>query len=254
MRTPIIAGNWKMNTTVNEAHALVEQMVGRLERVRGVDRVLCPPFVSLTTVAGLLKGSSIGLGAQNMYFEDKGAYTGEVSPHMLVGLCQYVILGHSERRGYFGETDDLVNKKVKAALKAGLMPIVCVGERLQENEAGQTVQVVTRQVQAALAGVEPAARLVIAYEPIWAIGTGKAATGIQANATIGVIRAAAAQVLGDKAAAALRVQYGGSVTTSNVAEFLGQPEIDGALVGGASLKADEFVAIVEKTASVKGVK
>lgn len=254
MRTPVIAGNWKMNTTVAEAKKLVEQMVPRLERIGGVDKVLCPPSVSLTTVAGLLKGTSIGLGAQNMYFEDKGAYTGEVSPPMLAGLCQYVILGHSERRAYFGETDDMVNKKAKAALKAGLVPIICVGERLQENEAGQTAQVVTRQVRAALSGVEPSANLIIAYEPIWAIGTGKAATGAQANATIGIIRASAVEVLGKQAGAALRIQYGGSVTATNIAEFLGQPEIDGALVGGASLKADEFVAIVEKTAAVKATR
>ena len=254
MRTPIIAGNWKMNTTVAEASKLAKQMVPILDRITGVDRVLCPPFVSLTTVAEQIKGTDIGLGAQNMYFEDKGAYTGEISPQMLAGLCQYVILGHSERRGYFGEADELVNKKVLAALKVGLIPIVCVGERLDEMDAGLTPQVVTRQVRAALAGVEPSANLIIAYEPIWAIGTGRAATGAQANETIGLIRATAAEVLGDKAAAALRIQYGGSVTGANIAEFVGQSEIDGALVGGASLKADDFVAIVETTAQVKAKK
>lgn len=251
MRTAIIAGNWKMNTTVTEARKLVEQMVSRLDRVPAVEKVLCPPFVSLTAVAELIKSTSIKLGAQNMYFEDKGAFTGEISPSMLAGLCQYVILGHSERRGYFAETDEMVNRKVHAALKAGLVPIVCVGERLDENEAGLTAKVITRQVKAAMAGVEPTARLVFAYEPIWAIGTGKAATGAQANETIGLIRRMAAEVLGAQAAAVVPVQYGGSVTSANIAEFVAQPEIDGALVGGASLKADEFIGIVEKTAQVK---
>ncbi len=251
MRTAIIAGNWKMNTTVTEARKLVEQMVSRLNLVPAVEKVLCPPFVSLTAVAELIKSTSIKLGAQNMYFEDKGAFTGEISPSMLAGLCQYVILGHSERRGYFAETDEMVNRKVHAALKAGLVPIVCVGERLDENEAGLTAKVITRQVKAAMAGVEPTARLVFAYEPIWAIGTGKAATGAQANETIGLIRRMAAEVLGAQAAAVVPVQYGGSVTSANIAEFVAQPEIDGALVGGASLKADEFIGIVEKTAQVK---
>ncbi len=251
MRTPIIAGNWKMNTTVDEAVSLVKAMKDGLERIEGVEKVLCPPFVSLASVGEVLKGSSIGLGAQNMYFEEKGAYTGEVSPLMLAGLCQYVILGHSERRGYFGETDEMVNKKIKAALKVGLKPIVCVGETLEENEAGRTEEIVTRQVRAALDDLASLENLVIAYEPIWAIGTGKAATEEQANSTIGFIRSIVAELYGT-AAQDLRIQYGGSANAANIAALMSQPEIDGALVGGASLKADEFASMVEQTAGVRG--
>ena len=251
MRTPIIAGNWKMNTAVVEAVSLVRAMKDRLDAARGVEKVLCPPFVSLVAVGELLRGSSVALGAQNMYFEEKGAYTGEISALMLAGLCQYVILGHSERRGYFGETDEMVNKKIKAALKAGLKPIVCVGETLEENEGGRTGEVITRQVRAALDGLLSLENLVIAYEPIWAIGTGRAATEEQANATIGLIRKVVAELYG-AAAQQLRIQYGGSANGANIAALIAQPEIDGALVGGASLKADEFVSMVEQTARIKG--
>jgi triosephosphate isomerase len=251
MRTPIIAGNWKMNTTVVEAAELVKAMKDKLIQIAGVEKVLCPPFVSLTTVKELIRGTSIKLGAQNMYFEKSGAYTGEVSPLMLAGLCEYVILGHSERRGYFGESDQTVNKKVKAALAAGLTPIVCVGESLKENEAGETISVVTRQVKGAFEGIDSLKGTVIAYEPIWAIGTGKAATGTQANATIKVIRDTVAKLYGDQIAQAIRIQYGGSVNSANIAEFISQPDIDGALVGGASLKAADFLGIVEQTAKIK---
>ena len=251
MRTPIIAGNWKMNTTVAEAAELVKAMKGKLHPIAGVEKVLCPPFISLTTVKELIKGTSIKLGAQNMYFEHSGAYTGEVSPTMLVGFCEFVILGHSERRGYFGETDQLVNKKVKAALGAGLIPIICVGESLEQNNAGETVSVVTRQVKAAFDGIALAKKTVVAYEPIWAIGTGRAATGDQANTTIKVIRDTAAQIYGDSVGKAMRILYGGSVNSANIAEFIKQPEIDGALVGGASLKAPDFLGIVEQTARIK---
>jgi triosephosphate isomerase (TIM) len=251
MRTPLIAGNWKMNTTVAEAAELVKAMKEKLHPIAGVEKVLCPPFISLTTVKDLIKGTSIKLGAQNMYFEHSGAYTGEVSPTMLVGLCEFVILGHSERRGYFGETDQLVNKKVKAALGAGLIPIICVGESLEQNNAGETVSVVTRQVKAAFDGIALAKKTVVAYEPIWAIGTGRAATGDQANATIKVIRDTAAQIYGDSVGKAMRILYGGSVNSANIAEFIKQPEIDGALVGGASLKAPDFLGIVEQTARIK---
>lgn len=246
MRTPIIAGNWKMNTTVAEARTLAQALVDRIDGIEGVEKVLCPPFVSLTTVGEVIKGTSLRLGAQNMYFADEGAYTGEVSPLMLKGLCQYVILGHSERRGYFGETDELVNKKVKAALEHGLTPIICVGETLEENEAGQTEAVVTVQTEGVLAGLtaEQVKGLVIAYEPIWAIGTGKAATGEVANRIIGLIRAIIGRLYDAATAEAVRIQYGGSVNAANAAEFLTQPEIDGALVGGASLKADQFTGIV----------
>jgi triosephosphate isomerase len=251
MRTPIIAGNWKMNTTVSEAMELVKAMKEKLHQIAGVEKVLCPPFISLTAVKELIKGTSIKLGAQNMYFERSGAYTGEISPAMLTGLCEFVILGHSERRGYFGETDQLVNKKVKAALAVGLTPIVCVGESLEQNNASETVGVITRQVRAAFEGIASPKGTVIAYEPIWAIGTGKSASGEQANAVIKVIRSTVAQIYGDSVAQAMRIQYGGSANNANIAEFIRQPEIDGALVGGASLKAADFLGIVEQTAKIK---
>jgi triosephosphate isomerase len=251
MRTPIIAGNWKMNTNIDQAVALVREMLPRLDNIQGVEKVVCPPFVSLSPVRALLAGSSVKLGAQNLYFEEKGAYTGEVSPLMLAGLCEYVILGHSERRQYFGETDDTVNRKVKAALKARLKPIVCVGESLAENEAARTEEVVTRQVKGAFAGVDFTRDIVVAYEPIWAIGTGRAATGALANGTIGLIRGTLSALYGEASARSVRIQYGGSVTSANIAEFISQPEIDGALVGGASLKAADFIGIVEQTAKAK---
>lgn len=254
MRLPIIAGNWKMNTNLKEAVALVREMQNKLESIKGVEKVVCPPFISLAAVADLLKNSSIQLGAQNMYFEEKGAYTGEISPAMLAGLCQFVILGHSERRHYFGESNELVNKKVKAALKAGLKPIVCVGETLEQREAGRTEDVVTTQTRGALDGIAASADIVIAYEPVWAIGTGRAASGEAANATIVIIRETLARLYGSNIAQARRIQYGGSVTAENIAEFLKQSEIDGALVGGASLKANEFVSMVEQTAAIKGVR
>jgi len=251
MRMPIIAGNWKMNTSVAEAVELVTGMKKRLNSISGVEKVLCPPFISLTTVKELIKGTSIKLGAQNMYFELTGAYTGEISPVMLAGLCEFVILGHSERRAHFGDSDQIVNKKVQAALGMQLTPIICVGESLEQNEAGETIEVVTKQVRAAFEGIDSPQGTVIAYEPIWAIGTGKAARGDQANATSGVIRSAVAQLYGDSVAQEMRIQYGGSVSSTNIAEFISQPEIDGALVGGASLKAAEFVGIVEQTAKIK---
>ena len=251
MRICLIAGNWKMNTTAAEAERLVLEMLERLDRTEGVEKVLCPPFVSLVGIGMMLENSSIKLGAQNMYFESKGAYTGEVSPLMLRELCEFVILGHSERRWYFKESDDLINKKVKAALANKLKPILCVGERLEENEAGKTQDVVGGQLRRDLKDIEPIADLVIAYEPVWAIGTGKAATGRQAAATIQFIRDVVGKLWNESMAQELRILYGGSVTSANVAEFVSLPEIDGALVGGASLKADEFVGIVEKTAEVK---
>lgn len=254
MRIPIIAGNWKMNKTVSEARELTLAMLEALEAVQGVEVVLCPPFVDLLAVAELLRGTSIQLGAQNVHWEPKGAYTGEIAPTMLQGLCRYVIIGHSERRGYFGETDEMVNRKVRAALAHELLPIICVGENLAQNEAGETEAVVSNQVRAAFQGLsaEEARRCVIAYEPIWAIGTGKAATAAGANAVIGLtVRGALADLYGEATAQAVRIQYGGSVTSANIGEFMAQPEVDGALVGGASLKASEFIAIVQETARVK---
>jgi len=252
MRVCLIAGNWKMNTTVAEAERLVLEMLESLDRIEGVEKVLCPPFVSLVGIGMMLENSSIKLGAQNMYFESKGAYTGEVSPLMLKELCQFVILGHSERRWYFGETDEIVNKKVRAALANKLRPILCVGESLEENEAGKTQEVIDRQVRGALSGIEPVPDLVIAYEPVWAIGTGRAASSKQAAATIQSIREVVSGLWNKSVAQDLRILYGGSITGANVAEFVALAEIDGALVGGASLKADEFVSIVLKTSEIKG--
>jgi len=254
MHIPFIAGNWKMNTTATEAEQLVLEMLEKLDRIEGAEKVLCPPFVSLVALNMMLRGASIKLGAQNMHFETAGAYTGEISPLMLSELCEFVILGHSERRWYFGETDEIVNKKVKAALANKLKPILCVGERLEENEAGKTEEVINRQMTAALKGIEPVSNLVIAYEPVWAIGTGKAASGEQAAATIQFIRDVLAKLWNKSIAQDLRILYGGSVNSANIAEFISHPEIDGALVGGASLKAGEFVSIVEQTAEIKGRK
>lgn len=254
MRKPLIAGNWKMNTTLEEARSLVRAVLGELDGTDGVEIVLCPPFISLAAIKELLKGTSVGLGAQNMYFEDKGAYTGEISPIMLAGLCDFVILGHSERRQYFFETDEVVNRKVKKAFESGLKPIVCVGESLKDNETGKTERVITDQVKAGLAGVSPIDELVIAYEPIWAIGTGRAATGQQANATISLIRNIVTGLWNREIAGAMRILYGGSVSGNNIAEFIAEPDIDGALVGGASLKANEFVRIVKQTINLKSTR
>ncbi len=252
MRLPLIAGNWKMNTTVSEAIELGNEMRLGLDEIDGVDKVICPPFISLAAVYGLIKGSSIKLGAQNMYFEDKGAFTGEISPIMLAELCQFVIIGHSERRQYFGESGEIINKKVRAALKVGLKPILCIGEKLDDYEAGRAEKVVTKQLESALAGVGDISGLVIAYEPVWAIGTGRAATGEGANEIIGLIRRNMAKLHTKETAQSLRILYGGSVTGVNSAEFIKQPEIDGALVGGASLDADQFLSIVKQTAEIKG--
>ncbi len=251
MRVPMIAGNWKMNTTVSEAIELVSKMLRELDEIDNVDKVLCPPFISLAAVGQLIKGSSIKLGAQNIYFEEKGAYTGEISPLMLADLCEFVIIGHSERRQYFNETDEIINQKVQAALKVGLKPILCIGERLEENEAGRMAEVVTRQLRSALAGIDYRHGMIIAYEPVWAIGTGRAATGKQANETISLIRRNISELYGEESARDLRILYGGSVTADNATEFMPQPEVDGALVGGASLKADQFLSIVQQTSGVR---
>ena len=251
MRKPVVAANWKMNKTASEALDLARAVLAETRAFTAVERVLCPPFIALTSVAPLLTGTGFGLGAQNMHWEKSGAFTGEVSPLMLVGLCQYVILGHSERRQYFGETDENVNKKVKAALTHGLIPIICVGENLTENEAGKTAEVVTRQTRAAYADLtaDDAHKTILAYEPVWAIGTGKAATPAGANAVIGLhIRGALADLYPSALADSIRVQYGGSVTAANAADLMAQPDIDGALVGGASLKPQEFAAIVQAAA------
>lgn len=235
-----------MNKTVAEARDLVTAMGKELKNIENVEKVLCPPFISLVAVSNLLSGTDIGLGAQNMHWEDKGAFTGEVAPGMIKEFCNYVILGHSERRTYFGETDESVNKKVLAAQKHGLIPIVCIGETLAQYEAGQTAEVVRRQTLAGLKGLDPAfaPKIVVAYEPVWAIGTGKASSKENAQAVHGdVVRAALKDLFGEETAQAIRILYGGSVTAANAAEFFSQPDIDGALVGGASLKLDEFITI-----------
>lgn len=240
-----------MNKTVEEASKLVTDLLPGLEAIPTVDRVLCPPYSSLMVISAMLEETQIGLGAQNMHWEASGAFTGELSPAMVKELCQYVILGHSERRAYFGETDETVNKKVKAAFEIGLMPIVCIGETLEQNEAGKTADVVSRQIRDGFKGValQDPEKLIVAYEPIWAIGTGKAASGEDANAIVGLyIRSTLSDVFGADAAQAIRILYGGSVKAVNAAEFFGQPEIDGALVGGASLKAEEFVGITKAAA------
>ncbi|MCD6359186.1 MAG: triose-phosphate isomerase [Dehalococcoidia bacterium] len=254
MRIPIVAGNWKMNTTIESAVGLVQEMKGELDKIPGIEKVLCPPFVSLSTVGNLIKGTSIELGAQNMYFEMEGAYTGEISPPMLKNLCQYIIIGHSERRIFFGETNEMVNKKLKAALKIGLIPILCVGENLKEKEAGKTEAVITNQVSAAMQEIASLQKTVIAYEPLWAIGSGKAASATQANTVLNLIRNIITKLYDEQTAQSIRLQYGGSVNSNNIGEFVEMPDIDGVLVGGASLKAAEFLSIVEQTSKIKQAK
>ncbi len=252
MRKPMIAGNWKMNKKTAEAIQLVEELLPELRKQEAVERVVCPPFTALYPISKLLKGSGIGCGAQDLFWETKGAYTGEIAPDMIAELGNYVIIGHSERRTYFHETDESVNKKTLAALAAGLIPIVCVGETLDENQSGKTEAVVSCQIKEGLKNLpaDAAAKIVIAYEPVWAIGTGLAATGPDANRVIAeYIRKPYAAMYGESAAQAVRVLYGGSVKGSNAAEFFGQPDIDGALVGGASLKAADFMEIVNAAAN-----
>lgn len=255
MRVPIIAGNWKMNKTLEESVRFVKDLLPLVEPFRNVERVVCPPYIALAGVADALMGSNLKVGAQNLHWEEKGAYTSQISPSMLDGLADYVIVGHSECREYLHETDDIVNRKVKAALAHGLKPILAVGENLAQNEAGETLSFVSSQVRAGLAGVpaEEMENVVIAYEPIWAIGTGRNASADQANQTIrSAIRDTVEALYGAEVAAALRIQYGGSVKPDNMAEYMSQPDIDGALVGGASLVVSDFVALVEAAARVKG--
>ncbi|MBZ0303619.1 MAG: triose-phosphate isomerase [Anaerolineae bacterium] len=255
MRTPIIAGNWKMNKGLSESVAFAHDLAPRLAPFTTVERVVCPTFLALAAVADELKGSNIGVGAQDAHWEAQGAYTSEVSAAMLKGIAQYVIIGHSEVRAYLNETDERVNKKIKAALAYGLKPIVAVGETLEQNEAGQTASWVSGQVRGALDGIDAAnmQNIVMAYEPIWAIGTGRNASSEVANHVIGgTIRATLADLYGDSVAQAVRIQYGGSVKPDNMAEFMAQPDIDGALVGGAALKLDDFAKLVEIAAQQKG--
>ncbi len=251
MRTPLVAGNWKMHLTVAQALQLVAEVKAALRGVSGAEVVFCPPATSLWAVGQTLSGTPWFLGGQTMHWEPKGAYTGEVSAEMLSDAgCRYVILGHSERRELFGETDEAVGRKVRTALQHGLIPIVCVGERLAERQAGAADAVIVRQVSAAVAGMaaEHVRRLVLAYEPVWAIGTGHTATGAEANRVAGVIRSTLATAGDVGAASAVQILYGGSVKPDNIREFVDQSDIDGALVGGASLDANAFAAIVRAAA------
>ncbi len=253
MRKIFVAGNWKMNLNIAEAKALVSEMLPELEQIPNVDMAVCPSYLSVPAVAELCKGTSLKVGAQNVYWEESGAFTGEVAPGMVAEVCDYVIVGHSERRLYFGETDETVNKRLKAALAAGLKVIVCVGETLEENQSGQTRTVVTRQIRGGLADItaEQAADITIAYEPVWAIGTGLAATPDDANKVHkDVIRPLLKEQFGEERGEAMRIQYGGSIKPNNAKELFSMSDIDGGLVGGASLKAASFWAIVKAAAEV----
>ncbi len=246
MRTPFIAGNWKMNKTAAEAVTFLNEIKDALDKIEGVDIAVCPPSIAIPAVAEVLSGSKVGVGAQNICGEESGAFTGEIAANMITPFCQYVIIGHSERRAYFGVVDSWVNQKTKVALAHGLTPIICVGESLEQNEAGETVPFVSGQVKAAFDGLtaEQAASCVIAYEPIWAIGTGKSASVEQAGGIIrDSIRAPLAEMFGEETAQAIRIQYGGSVKEGNIAAYMSHPDIDGALVGGAALKTS-FVQLV----------
>jgi len=252
-RTPFVAGNWKMNTTLEEAVNLMKAMQAPLHKIQGVEKVICPPFISLHAGRSIVRNSTVKLGAQNMYCEEKGAFTGEVSALMLKDLCEYVILGHSERRRYFQETDDEINQKLKLAVTHSLKPILCIGETAEENETGKTKEILGSQLIKCADKLYFMSGMVIAYEPIWAIGTGKNATGDAANRTIAFIRQFISRMHGSGIANTVRILYGGSVTSGNISEFMHQAEIDGALVGGASLKADEFVNIVKQASDIKGL-
>ncbi len=246
-RKPIIAGNWKMNKTTAEARDLAAKLAPLVSGVKDREIVLAPTFTSLPAVSEAIKGTNMALAAQNLHWEDKGAFTGEISAEMLLDLgCKYVIIGHSERRQYFGETDETVNKKVRQALRKGLLPILCVGETLAEREAGKLNEVISRQVTGGLKdiGAGDMTRIVIAYEPVWAIGTGKTATPEQANEVHSLIREKVKALYNADVAEGLRIQYGGSVTPENVSLLMAKPDIDGALVGGASLKPESFAALV----------
>jgi len=248
MRKKIVAGNWKMNKTVGEAVALVEGLKRELADVVGVEAVVCPPFTALKTVSDMIGDTQIKLGCQNMSSEDDGAYTGEISHTMLKELfVKYVILGHSERREYYKETDFWINKKVKKALEKNLRPIVCVGEKLEDRESGNTEKVVEEQVRGSLADItaEQFEEVVVAYEPVWAIGTGKTASAEQAQEVHAFIRGIIADMVGQEAADGLRIQYGGSMKPDNAKELLSQPDIDGGLIGGAALDAASFAGIVK---------
>ncbi|MEM6282205.1 MAG: triose-phosphate isomerase [Chloroflexota bacterium] len=251
MRIPIIAGNWKMHKTVDESVAFIAELLPAISDYTKVDRVVCPTYIALKPVADALADSGIGVGAQNVHWEESGAYTSQIAPAMLAGIAEYVIIGHSEVRAYLAETDERVNLKVKASLAAGLKPIIAVGESLEQNAAGETEAFVGQQVRAALQDVtaEQMANVIMAYEPIWAIGTGKSASGDIANSIIsGAVRGVIRDLYDDDVADAVRIQYGGSVKPNNIAEYMAQPDIDGALVGGACLQVDSFTELIKVAA------
>lgn len=253
MPTPLVAGNWKMNTSVSEALKLALELVETLDSVPRVERVICPPFISLEPVSRVIQGSTIKLGAQNMHQQQQGAFTGEVSPAMLANLCQYVILGHSERRLHFGESDEIINLKVKAAYEAELRPILCVGETLEQRQGGSSAEIVAGQVRSGLTGLHNAIGLTVAYEPVWAIGTGVAATPEVAAEIMGnAILRTLTELYGESVASQVPLLYGGSVNPDNIEGFIREKDIHGALVGGASLRADQFSEIVRITSEVKG--
>lgn len=254
MRIPVIAGNWKMNKTIVESVALVKELKDFVRGVDGVEIVVCPPFTSLWVVKEIINGTDIHLGAQNMHWETKGAFTGEISPLMLKDVgCEYVILGHSERREHFKETSEEVAKKTKAAFSVNLIPIVCVGENLEERESGKTKSVIEQEIKALFSEIDSilAGRIIIAYEPIWAIGTGKSANSEDANLIIKFIRELFSSEYGSKVAERIKILYGGSVNPKNINEFMNESDIDGALVGGTSLYALSFSQIVKLSASIK---
>ena len=254
MRKIFVAGNWKMKKTIAEAKDLVKALLPEISQYENVDTAVAPPYLAIPDVAELCQGTPLKVGAQNLFWEESGAYTAEVAPGMVAEICDFVIVGHSERRKFFGETDETVNRRLKAALSVGLEVIVCVGETLEENEAGETEAVVSRQLKNGLADITPeqAASITIAYEPVWAIGTGRAATPEDANHVHkDMIRPLLTEMFGDERAQAMRIQYGGSIKPNNAAELFGMSDIDGGLVGGASLKAESFAAIVKAASKVQ---
>lgn len=254
MPTPIVAGNWKMNTTLAEGVRLASQIAAGADSYEGIQVVLCPPFISLSAVAQAMRGTRVEVAAQNMHFEERGAFTGEVAPGMLSVICSFVILGHSERRTIFGESDEMVNRKVNAAVAAGLRPILCVGETLTEREDGRATSVISQQLRGGLAGLRDIPGLVVAYEPVWAIGTGRAATPEIAQEVMGgVVRPVLGELLGAEVSQETPLLYGGSVNPGNIASFAEQDSVSGALVGGASLDAAQFAEIIRITASAKAL-
>lgn len=256
MRRPIIAGNWKMYKTVAESVAFVQELLPKIETYLAIDKVVCPNFMAIPTVSEVLKDSPLKVGAQTLHWKQEGAFTSQTSGEMLKGYIDFVIIGHSENRAYLAETDETVNKKLHAALQYGFTPIVAIGETKDELEAHLTTEVLHKQLQGALANIDAhaASTIILAYEPIWAIGTGLNAKPEDANRVIGeVIRPTIATLFGEETAQAMRIQYGGSVNPSNMLAYMQQPEIDGALVGGASLKVDDFTQLIKQTAEAKGL-